>query len=74
MLILSRHRDESVVITGPDGSRTIVTIVDVRGDKVRLGFAAPPEVTVHRDEVQHRIDRECNQKRDPQPQREHGSR
>jgi len=47
MLVLSRQRDESIII----GDNIVVTIVDVRGDKVRLGIEAPREVSVHRREV-----------------------
>jgi len=47
MLVLSRQRDESIVI----GEEIVVTIVDIRGDKVRLGIEAPTEVPVHRREV-----------------------
>lgn len=47
MLVLSRKRDESIVI----GDGIVVTIVDIRGDKVRLGIQAPPNVPVHRQEV-----------------------
>ncbi|MFH0851217.1 MAG: carbon storage regulator CsrA [Candidatus Peregrinibacteria bacterium] len=47
MLVLSRQRDESIVI----GDNIVVTIVDIRGDKVRLGIDAPTEVPVHRREV-----------------------
>jgi len=47
MLVLSRQRDESIVI----GEDIVVTIVDIRGDKVRLGIEAPTEVPVHRREV-----------------------
>lgn len=47
MLVLSRKRDESVVI----GDDCRVTIVGVRGERVRLGFDCPPDVTVHRHEV-----------------------
>ena len=47
MLVLSRQRDESIII----GDNVVVTIVDVRGDKVKLGIEAPREVTVHRQEV-----------------------
>jgi len=47
MLVLSRHRDESIVID----DNTTVTILEVRGDKVRLGIDAPPEIPVHRQEV-----------------------
>jgi carbon storage regulator len=48
MLILSRHKDESVVIN----HNIVVTIVDIRGNKVRLGISAPPEITVHREEIE----------------------
>ena len=54
MLVLSRQRDESVII----GDNIVVTIVDVRGDKVRLGIEAPREVSVHRREVYEAIQRE----------------
>ena len=54
MLVLSRQRDESIVI----GDNVIVTIVDVRGDRVRLGIEAPREVSVHRREVYDAIQRE----------------
>lgn len=49
MLVLSRKRDESVVI-GENGE-IVVTVVEVRGDKVRLGFQAAKEIPVHRREV-----------------------
>jgi carbon storage regulator len=54
MLVLSRQRDESIVI----GDRVVVTIVDIRGDKVRLGIEAPGEIPVHRQEVYEAIQRE----------------
>ena len=57
MLVLSRQRDESIII----GDNVIVTIVDVRGDKVRLGIEAPREVSVHRREVYEAIQRENRQ-------------
>ena len=47
MLVLSRQRDESIMI----GDNVEVTIVDIRGDKVRLGITAPRSVTVHRKEI-----------------------
>ena len=47
MLVLSRHRDESIMI----GDDVVITIVDIRGDKVRLGIKAPQEIPVHREEV-----------------------
>jgi carbon storage regulator len=54
MLVLSRQRDESIII----GDNIVVTIVDIRGDKVRLGIQAPTEVPVHRREVYEAIQRE----------------
>jgi carbon storage regulator len=54
MLVLSRHRDESIMI----GDDVVVTIVDIRGDKVRLGIDAPHEIPVHRQEVYEAIKRE----------------
>ncbi len=54
MLVLSRHRDESIII----GDNIVITVVDIRGDKVRLGIQAPAEVPVHRQEVYEAIQRE----------------
>jgi len=54
MLVLSRQRDESIMI----GDNIVVTIVDIRGDKVRLGINAPAEIPVHRQEVYEAIQRE----------------
>jgi len=54
MLVLSRHRDESIII----GDNIVITIVDIRGDKVRLGIEAPTEIPVHRQEVYEAIQRE----------------
>jgi len=54
MLVLSRQKDESIII----GDNVEVTIVDVRGDKVRLGITAPKEIPVHRREVYEAIQRE----------------
>lgn len=47
MLVLSRQRDESIFI----GDNIKITVVDIRGDKVRLGFKAPPDISIHRQEV-----------------------
>ena len=47
MLVLSRQRDESIFI----GDNIKITIVDIRGDKVRLGINAPTRISVHRKEV-----------------------
>ena len=54
MLVLSRQRDESIMI----GDNIEITIIDVRGDKVRLGITAPPEIPVHRKEIYEAIRRE----------------
>ena len=54
MLVLSRQKDESIII----GDDIEITIVDIRGDKVRLGINAPREVSVHRKEIYDAIQRE----------------
>ncbi len=54
MLVLSRQRDEAIMI----GDGIEITVVDIRGDKVRLGISAPREVQVHRKEVYEAIQRE----------------
>jgi carbon storage regulator len=51
MLVLSRKKYESIVI----GDNIIVTVVEIIGDRVRLGFEAPKEVTIHRREVYDKI-------------------
>lgn len=47
MLVLSRKKNESVVV----GNEVTVTVVEIRGDKVRLGFTAPKQVSIHRQEI-----------------------
>ncbi len=54
MLVLSRKRDERIMI----GDEISLLVVDIRGDKVRLGIEAPANVTVHRQEVFEAIQRE----------------
>tara|TARA_Y100000310_G_scaffold332424_1_gene407971 strand:- start:3695 stop:3904 length:210 start_codon:yes stop_codon:yes gene_type:complete len=54
MLVLSRQRDESIMI----GDDVEIIIVDIRGDKVRLGITAPNDVPVHRKEIWETIRRE----------------
>lgn len=63
MLVLSRQRDESIII----GDNIVITIVDIRGDKVRLGIEAPTEIPVHRQEVYELIQRENAQRRNSDP-------
>ncbi len=57
MLVLSRQRDETIMI----GDEIEITVVDIRGDKVRLGIAAPTRIAVHRKEVYEAIRRENEQ-------------
>ena len=54
MLVLSRQKDETIMI----GDDVEITVVDIRGDKVRLGITAPPHIPVHRKEVYEAIQRE----------------
>ncbi len=54
MLVLSRQHDETIMI----GDEVEITVVDIRGDKVRLGINAPRHVQVHRKEVYEAIRRE----------------
>ena len=53
MLVLSRKKDESIVIN----DNIVITVVDIRGDKVRLGFDAPKDIPIHRREVYDAIKR-----------------
>ena len=56
MLVLSRKKDEQVVIADD----VVITVVEIRGDKVRLGIDAPKDVPVHRREVYEAVKREGN--------------
>jgi carbon storage regulator len=47
MLVLSRKKNESIVVN----ENIVITVVEIRGDKVRLGIEAPREVPIHRSEV-----------------------
>ncbi len=53
MLVLSRKKNESIVIN----DNIVVTVIDIRGDKVRLGFEAPNDIPIHRKEVYEAIKR-----------------
>lgn len=57
MLVLSRQRDETIMI----GDDIEITVVDIRGDKIRLGITAPARIAVHRKEVYEAI-REENER------------
>lgn len=54
MLVLSRKMGERIRV----GNGIAITVVEVRGGKVRLGFEAPPAVPIHREEVYRRIQHE----------------
>jgi len=64
MLVLSRQRDESIMI----GDDVEIIIVDVRGDKVRLGITAPKSIPVHRREIYDAIQREKAEKKESEKQ------
>ena len=66
MLVLSRQKDESIII----GDDVEIIIVDVRGDKVRLGITAPKNISVHRREVYEAIQREKKQKAEKEQEAE----
>ena len=61
MLVLSRKKDEKIII----GDSITLMVIDIRGDKVRLGIDAPKDVTVHRQEVYEAIQREREVKTAP---------
>lgn len=54
MLILSRKKDESIVI----GNNIEIQIMDIQGDQVKIGITAPKNITVHRKEIYEEIQRE----------------
>lgn len=54
LLVLTRKRDESIII----GDNVKITVVDIRGDQVKIGIDAPREVSVHREEIYREIQEE----------------
>ena len=65
MLVLSRKKNESIVID----DNVVITIVEIRGDKVRLGIQAPRDIPVHRQEVLNAIlkSQQTDDRKSPQP-------
>jgi carbon storage regulator len=61
MLVLSRKKNESIVINND----ITITVVEIRGDKVRLGIVAPKDVPVHRQEVYEAIHGKEHQPEEP---------
>ena len=57
MLVLSRKKDEKIVI----GDSITLMVIEIRGDKVRIGIDAPRDVTVHREEIYEAIKRETTE-------------
>jgi carbon storage regulator len=66
MLVLSRKKDEKIVI----GDKITIMVIEIRGDKVRLGIDAPRDITVHREEVYEAIKREQRAQREQSEQSE----
>lgn len=66
MLVLSRKKNESIVID----DRIVITVVEIRGDKVRLGVEAPRDVPIHRSEVYEAIRRASEQEKSSVPSTE----
>jgi carbon storage regulator len=54
VLVLSRRQGESIVI----GNHVTITVLEVRGDQIRLGIEAPRSVSVHREEIYRRVQEE----------------
>lgn len=71
MLVLSRKKNESIVID----ERITITVIDIRGDKVRLGIEAPRDVAIHRQEVYEALKRhaEMDAAYESQKQSENGA-
>ena len=58
MLVLSRKVNEKIVVTSPDGTLITLMLVEIRGDKARIGIDAPKAWSIHRAEIQALVDAE----------------
>ena len=65
MLVLSRKINQAIVI---NHGEIVITVADIRGDKVRLGIQADPSISIHREEIQDIIDRERRPGPDDMPE------
>lgn len=63
MLVLSRKKNESIIIN----DHITVTVVEIRGDKVRLGIDAPKDISVHRREIFEAIQNQAKSREAPAP-------
>jgi carbon storage regulator len=62
MIVFSRKKNESIVVSGTDDTEVIISIVEIRDDKVRIGVVAPREMAVHRSEFHQTPQGESHQK------------
>lgn len=62
MLVLSRKEGEAVIV----GEEIIVTVIEIRGDKVRLGFQAASDIPIHRKEIHDQIEKDRRNKKNSQ--------
>ena len=63
MLVLSRKRNERVII----GRSVEVCVLEIHGHSVKLGFSGPPDISIHREEVEQRIRQKAAARRVPRP-------